>query len=186
MKKLVVLVLVLTFAIVGCKKEEKAGVPVVPVASVQVADIDFGATTLALVDKGEYVISCDDSKKLLSMINAVGSDFATNPEANTTDNMTPAMKEFELEMDSFGDALETRFEDEAKLGEVLDKLGADLSKVFQVSIMQSVGMIDEAGVNTYIDVMFCGATPPAGYVDPLVKMEQELANSAAADNATQK
>ncbi len=142
--------------------------------AVKLVSTEFGTTTLALIDKGEYKLSCDDSVKLFAMTSALNKDFEANRNANTTDNMTLAMKDFELKIDTFGDTLESHLSDNETLGKVLDSLGQDLSKIFQISIMQSVGVIDYAGVKQYINITFCGVVAPAGYIDPLVGMEQKL------------
>ena len=132
---------------------------------------DFGGETLVQIDSGKYRLACNDAKTLVMMISDINKDFSENPELSAgmyPDNMTPAMKKFESTMDIFGKNLEAKLaNDTVLMEEVFQGIGEDISGIFQVSIMNHLGLIPVEGQNEYIDITFCGVSAPEGYVSPL-------------------
>ncbi len=160
--------------------------PFVKKADINLAETDFGYTTLKLLGEGTHALSCEDSKEILTMIVAVGDDFATNPEASSSDNLTPAMIDFELTMNTFSQEIGAMFANDNETANIVfEKIGNDMSRVFQIAIINSIGAITNEEVDEYMNVTFCGVAPSENYIDPILKMEQFVEDNATTDNVSE-
>lgn len=169
-------VIIVIIIVVGNLKVEKNHNEFIQKA--EVAPNSLGYETFEYLKKGEAKIACNDAKQLSRLFVNINTELAKNSTLSN-DNMseeqlqqlTSSSQSTQM-VDKFSNDLVNvvveNYRDNQDFAKVLlMQITQEIyTNIAQISLMVATGNISEKEFYDYIDITYCGATPPATYISP--------------------
>lgn len=169
-------VIIVIIIVVGNLKVEKKHNEFIQKA--EVSSNALGYETFEYLKKGEVKIACNDAKQLSKLFVSINTELSNNSDIST-DNMTEeqvqklASSSLSTQMvDKFSNDLVNviveNFSDNQEFAKtLLMQITQEIyTNIAQISLMVATGNISEKEFYDYIDITYCGVTPPATYISP--------------------
>ena len=169
-------VIIVIIIVVGNLKVEKKHNEFIQKA--EVSPNALGYETFEYLKKGEVKIACSDAKQLSKLFVSINTELSNNSDI-FTDNMTEeqvqklASSSLSTQIvDKFSNDLVNviveNFSDNQEFAKtLLMQITQEIyTNIAQISLMVATGNISEKEFYDYIDITYCGATPPATYISP--------------------
>lgn len=143
------------------------------VSSININDTNLGYETFENIKNGTIKVSCNDAKRLGSLFIQINNEISNDDNVSQSQMAnyavsTPAKKEiydFSTNLISF---IENYYINNISQAEaVLQAVNMDIySNIAQISIMIKTGNITEKEFYDFLNIEYCGVTPPASYISP--------------------
>lgn len=141
--------------------------------NVELTDNSIGYETFENIKNGKIKIACNDAKKLgalfIQINNEMTSDNITEAQMQEYAVSTPAKKavdDFSMNFVNFLDSFYGE-KDISQANAVMQAVNMEIySNIVQTSLMINTGNITEKEFYDYLNIEYCGATPPAIYISP--------------------
>lgn len=143
------------------------------VSSININDTNLGYETFENIKNGTIKVSCNDAKRLGSLFIQINNEISNDDNVSQSQMAnyavsTPAKKEiydFSTNLISF---IENYYINNISQAEaVLQAVNMDIySNIAQISIMIKTGNITEKEFYDFLNIEYCGITPPASYISP--------------------
>ena len=143
------------------------------VSSININDTNLGYETFENIKNGTIKVSCNDAKRLGSLFIQINNEISNDENVSQSQMAnhavsTPAKKEtydFSTNLISF---IENYYINNISQAEaVLQAVNMDIySNIAQISIMIKTGNITEKEFYDFLNIEYCGVTPPASYISP--------------------
>ena len=139
----------------------------------EITDNNIGYETFENIKKGNIKVACNDVKKLgalfIQINNEMTSDNITDTQMQEYAVSTPAKKaidDFSMNFIAFLENLK-RKKNISQAEAVLQAVNMEIyTNIVQTSLMIKTGNISEKEFYDYLNIEYCGATPPASYISP--------------------
>lgn len=162
--------------------------------NIKITDDSIGYETFENIKNGTIKVSCNDAKKLGAVFIQINSEM-TNDNLSDAQMQeyavsTPAKKTIDNFSTNFVTFLENFYGQKniAQAEAVLQAVNMDIyTNIVQISLMISTGNITEKEFYDYLNIEYCGVTPPASYISPKDIVLYSINNSygkGAVDNLT--
>lgn len=143
------------------------------VSSININDTNLGYETFENIKNGTIKVSCNDAKRLGSLFIQINNEISNDDNVSQSQMAnyavsTPAKKEiydFSTNLISF---IENYYINNISQAEaVLQAVNMDIySNIAQISIMIKTGNITEKEFYDFLNIEYCGVTPPVSYISP--------------------
>lgn len=141
--------------------------------NIKLTDNSIGYETFENIKQGNIKISCNDAKKLGSLFVQINNEMINDNISNTQIQeyavSTPAKKAIDDFSNNFVTFLENFYGQKniAQAEAVLQAVNMEIyTNIVQTSLMISTGNISEKEFYDYLNIEYCGVTPPASYISP--------------------
>ncbi len=136
----------------------------------EITDNNIGYETFENIKKGNIKVACNDVKKLGALFIQINNEM-------TSDNITDTqMQEYAVAKKAIDDfsmnfiAFLENFYGQKNISQaeaVLQAVNMEIyTNIVQTSLMIKTGNISEKEFYDYLNIEYCGATPPASYISP--------------------
>lgn len=139
----------------------------------EITDNNIGYETFENIKKGNIKVACNDVKKLgalfIQINNEMTSDNITDTQMQEYAVSTPAKKAIDDFSMNFIAFLENFYGQKniSQAEAVLQAVNMEIyTNIMQTSLMIKTGNISEKEFYDYLNIEYCGATPPASYISP--------------------
>lgn len=139
----------------------------------EISDNNIGYETFENIKKGNIKVACNDVKKLgalfIQINNEMTSDNITDTQMQEYAVSTPAKKAIDDFSMNFIAFLENFYGQKniSQAEAVLQAVNMEIyTNIVQTSLMIKTGNISEKEFYDYLNIEYCGATPPASYISP--------------------
>ena len=139
----------------------------------EITDNNIGYETFEKIKKGNIKVACNDVKKLgalfIQINNEMTSDNITDTQMQEYAVSTPAKKAIDDFSMNFIAFLENFYGQKniSQAEAVLQAVNMEIyTNIVQTSLMIKTGNISEKEFYDYLNIEYCGATPPASYISP--------------------
>ena len=139
----------------------------------EITDNNIGYETFENIKKGNIKVACNDVKKLgalfIQINNEMTSDNITDTQMQEYAVSTPAKKAIDDFSMNFIAFLENFYGQKniSQAEAVLQAVNMEIyTNIVQTSLMIKTGNISEKEFYDYLNIEYCGATPPASYISP--------------------
>ena len=139
----------------------------------EITDNNIGYETFENIKKGNIKVACNDVKKLgalfIQINNEMTSDNITDTQMQEYAVSTPAKKSIDDFSMNFIAFLENFYGQKniSQAEAVLQAVNMEIyTNIVQTSLMIKTGNISEKEFYDYLNIEYCGATPPASYISP--------------------
>ncbi len=139
----------------------------------EITDNNIGYETFENIKKGNIKVACNDVKKLgalfIQINNEMTSDNITDTQMQEYAVSTPAKKAIDDFSMNFIAFLENFYGQKniSQAEAVLQAVNIEIyTNIVQTSLMIKTGNISEKEFYDYLNIEYCGATPPASYISP--------------------
>ena len=139
----------------------------------EITDNNIGHETFENIKKGNIKVACNDVKKLgalfIQINNEMTSDNITDTQMQEYAVSTPAKKAIDDFSMNFIAFLENFYGQKniSQAEAVLQAVNMEIyTNIVQTSLMIKTGNISEKEFYDYLNIEYCGATPPASYISP--------------------
>ena len=139
----------------------------------EITDNNIGYETFENIKKGNIKVACNDVKKLgalfIQINNEMTSDNITDTQMQEYAVSTPAKKAIDDFSMNFIAVLENFYGQKniSQAEAVLQAVNMEIyTNIVQTSLMIKTGNISEKEFYDYLNIEYCGATPPASYISP--------------------
>ncbi len=139
----------------------------------EITDNNIGYETFENIKKGNIKVACNDVKKLgalfIQINNEMTSDNITDIQMQEYAVSTPAKKAIDDFSMNFIAFLENFYGQKniSQAEAVLQAVNMEIyTNIVQTSLMIKTGNISEKEFYDYLNIEYCGATPPASYISP--------------------
>ena len=139
----------------------------------EITDNNIGYETFENIKKGNIKVACNDVKKLgalfIQINNEMTSDNITDTQMQEYAVSTPAKKAIDDFSMNFIAFLENFYGQNniSQAEAVLQAVNMEIyTNIVQTSLMIKTGNISEKEFYDYLNIEYCGATPPASYISP--------------------
>ena len=139
----------------------------------EITDNNIGYETFENIKKGNIKVACNDVKKLgalfIQINNEMTSDNITDTQMQAYAVSTPAKKAIDDFSMNFIAFLENFYGQKniSQAEAVLQAVNMEIyTNIVQTSLMIKTGNISEKEFYDYLNIEYCGATPPASYISP--------------------
>lgn len=160
----------------------------------KITDDSIGYETFENIKNGIIKVSCNDAKKLgavfIQINNEMTNDNLSDAQMQKYTVSTPAKKAVDNFSTNFVSFLENFYGQKniSQSEAVLQAVNMDIyTNIVQTSLMISTGNITEKEFYDYLNIEYCGVTPPASYISPKDIVLYSINNSyskGAVDNLT--
>ena len=160
----------------------------------KITDDSIGYETFENIKNGIIKVSCNDAKKLgavfIQINNEMINDNLSDAQMQKYAVSTPAKKAVDNFSTNFVSFLENFYGQKniSQSEAVLQAVNMDIyTNIVQTSLMISTGNITEKEFYDYLNIEYCGVTPPASYISPKDIVLYSINNSyskGAVDNLT--
>lgn len=160
----------------------------------KITDDSIGYETFENIKNGIIKVSCNDAKKLgavfMQINNEMTNDNLSDAQMQKYAVSTPAKKAVDNFSTNFVSFLENFYGQKniSQSEAVLQAVNMDIyTNIVQTSLMISTGNITEKEFYDYLNIEYCGVTPPASYISPKDIVLYSINNSyskGAVDNLT--
>lgn len=160
----------------------------------KITDDSIGYETFENIKNGVIKVSCNDAKKLgavfIQINNEMTNDNLSDAQMQKYAVSTPAKKAVDNFSTNFVSFLENFYGQKniSQSEAVLQAVNMDIyTNIVQTSLMISTGNITEKEFYDYLNIEYCGVTPPASYISPKDIVLYSINNSyskGAVDNLT--
>lgn len=160
----------------------------------KITDDSIGYETFENIKNGIIKVSCNDAKKLgavfIQINNEMTNDNLSDAQMQKYAVSTPAKKAVDNFSTNFVSFLENFYGQKniSQSEAVLQAVNMDIyTNIVQTSLMISTGNITEKEFYDYLNIEYCGVTPPASYISPKDIVLYSINNSyskGAVDNLT--
>ncbi len=140
---------------------------------IEITDNNIGYETFENIKKGNIKVACNDVKKLgalfIQINNEMTSDNITDTQMQEYAVSTPAKKAIDDFSMNFIAFLENFYGQKniSQAEAVLQAVNMEIyTNIVQTSLMIKTGNISEKEFYDYLNIEYCGATPPASYISP--------------------
>ena len=137
----------------------------------EITDNNIGYETFENIKKGNIKVACNDVKKLgalfIQINNEMTSDNITDTQMQEYAVSTPAKKAIDDFSMNFIAFLENFYGQKniSQAEAVLQAVNMEIyTNIVQTSLMIKTGNISEKEFYDYLNIEYCGATPPASYI----------------------
>lgn len=141
--------------------------------NVKITDNSIGYETFENIKKGNIKVSCNDAKKLgalfIQINNEMTNDNLTETQMQEYAVSTPAKKAIDDFSMNFVSFLENFYGQQniSQAEAVLQAVNIEIyTNIVQTSLMINISNITEKEFYDYLNIEYCGATPPASYISP--------------------
>ena len=141
--------------------------------NVKITDNSIGYETFENIKKGNIKVSCNDAKKLgaifIQINNEITNDNLTETQMQEYAVSTPAKKAIDDFSMNFVSFLENFYGQQniSQAEAVLQAVNIEIyTNIVQTSLMINTGNITEKEFYDYLNIEYCGVTPPASYISP--------------------
>lgn len=141
--------------------------------NVKITDNSIGYETFENIKKGNIKVSCNDAKKLgaifIQINNEMTNDNLTETQMQEYAVSTPAKKAIDDFSMNFVSFLENFYGQQniSQAEAVLQAVNIEIyTNIVQTSLMINTGNITEKEFYDYLNIEYCGVTPPASYISP--------------------
>lgn len=141
--------------------------------NVKITDNSIGYETFENIKKGNIKVSCNDAKKLgtlfIQINNEMTNDNLTETQMQEYAVSTPAKKAIDDFSMNFVSFLENFYGQQniSQAEAVLQAVNIEIyTNIVQTSLMINTSNITEKEFYDYLNIEYCGATPPASYISP--------------------
>ena len=141
--------------------------------NVKITDNSLGYETFENIKKGNIKISCNDAKKLGALFvqinNEMTNDNISEAQMQEYAVSTPAKKAIDDFSMNFVSFLENFYGQKniSQAEAVLQAVNMEIyTNIVQTSLMINTGNITEKEFYDYLNIEYCGVTPPASYISP--------------------
>ena len=141
--------------------------------NVKITDNSIGYETFENIKKGNIKISCNDAKKLGALFvqinNEMTNDNISEAQMQEYAVSTPAKKAIDDFSMNFVSFLENFYGQKniSQAEAVLQAVNMEIyTNIVQTSLMINTGNITEKEFYDYLNIEYCGVTPPASYISP--------------------
>lgn len=141
--------------------------------NVKITDNSIGYETFENIKKGNIKVSCNDAKKLgalfIQINNGMTNDNLTETQMQEYAVSTPAKKAIDDFSMNFVSFLENFYGQQniSQAEAVLQAVNIEIyTNIVQTSLMINTSNITEKEFYDYLNIEYCGATPPASYISP--------------------
>ena len=141
--------------------------------NVKITDNSIGYETFENIKKGNIKISCNDAKKLgalfIQINNEMTNDNISEAQMQEYAVSTPAKKAIDDFSMNFVSFLENFYGQKniSQAEAVLQAVNMEIyTNIVQTSLMINTGNITEKEFYDYLNIEYCGVTPPASYISP--------------------
>lgn len=139
----------------------------------KITDDSIGYETFENIKKGNIKISCNDAKKLGALFvqinNEMTNDNISEAQMQEYAVSTPAKKAIDDFSMNFVSFLENFYGQKniSQAEAVLQAVNMEIyTNIVQTSLMINTGNITEKEFYDYLNIEYCGVTPPASYISP--------------------
>lgn len=144
----------------------------------EVSKNDLGYETFEYLKKGEVKISCNDAKQLsrlfvninteLSKTTNIAGDNMTDEQLQQLTSSSQSAQTVDKFSKDLVNVVVENYRDNQEFAKVLlMQITQEIyTNIAQVSLMVATGNISEKEFYDYIDITYCGVTPPATYISP--------------------
>ncbi len=139
----------------------------------EITDNNIGYETFENIKKGNIKVACNDVKKLgalfIQINNEMTSDNITDIQMQEYAVSTPAKKAIDDFSMNFIAFLENFYGQKniSQAEAVLQAVNMEIyTNIVRTSLMIKTGNISEKEFYDYLNIEYCGATPPASYISP--------------------
>lgn len=139
----------------------------------KITDNSLGYETFENIKKGTIKVSCNDAKKLgalfIQINNEMTNDNLTETQMHEYAVSTPAKKAIDDFSMNFVSFLENFYGQKniSQAEAVLQAVNMEIyTNIVQTSLMINTGNITEKEFYDYLNIEYCGVTPPASYISP--------------------
>ena len=139
----------------------------------EITDNNIGYETFENIKKGNIKVACNDVKKLgalfIQINNEMTSDNITDTQMQEYAVSTPAKKAIDDFSMNFIDFIKNFYGQKniSQAEAVLQAVNMEIyTNIVQTSLMIKTGNISEKEFYDYLNIEYCGATPPASYISP--------------------
>ena len=141
--------------------------------NVKITDNSLGYETFENIKKGTIKVACNDAKKLgalfIQINNEMANDNLTETQMQEYAVSTPAKKAIDDFSMNFVYFLENFYGQKniSQAEAVLQAVNMEIYiNIVQTSLMINTGNITEKEFYDYLNIEYCGVTPPASYISP--------------------
>lgn len=141
--------------------------------NVKITDNSIGYETFENIKKGNIKVSCNDAKKLgaifIQINNEITNDNLIETQMQEYAVSTPAKKAIDDFSMNFVSFLENFYGQQniSQAEAVLQAVNIEIyTNIVQTSLMINTGNITEKEFYDYLNIEYCGVTPPASYISP--------------------
>lgn len=150
----------------------------------KITDSSIGHETFENIKRNNIKLSCGDAKKLGEVFIQINKEMLTdnisNMQMNEYATSSPAKRLVDNFTDNFISFLEN-FYGQNNLSQaeaVLQAVNLDIyTNIVQTSLMINTGNISEKEFYDYLNIEYCGVTPPASYISPKDMVLYSINNS---------
>lgn len=139
----------------------------------KITDDSIGYETFENIKKGTIKVACNDAKKLgalfIQINNEMTNDNLTETQMQEYAVSTPAKKAIDDFSMNFVSFLENFYGQKniSQAEAVLQAVNMEIyTNIVQTSLMINTGNITEKEFYDYLNIEYCGVTPPASYISP--------------------
>lgn len=136
-------------------------------------DTNLGYETFENIKNGTLKVSCNDAKRLGSLFIQINNEISSDDNISQSQMAeyavsSPSKKEIDDFSKNFISFLENYYGNNVSQAEaVLQAVNMDIySNIAQISIMIKTGNITEKEFYDFLNIEYCGVTPPASYISP--------------------
>lgn len=141
--------------------------------SVNIKETNLGYETFENIKNGTLKVSCNDAKRLGSLFIQINNEISSDDNISQSQMAeyavsSPSKKEIDDFSKNFISFLEEYYGNNVSQAEaVLQAVNMDIySNIAQISIMIKTGNITEKEFYDFLNIEYCGVTPPASYISP--------------------
>ena len=141
--------------------------------NVKITDNSLGYETFENIKKVTIKVACNDAKKLAALFiqinNEMTNDNLTETQMQEYAVSTPAKKAIDDFSMNFVSFLENFYGQKniSQAEAVLQAVNMEIyTNIVQTSLMINTGNITEKEFYDYLNIEYCGVTPPASYISP--------------------
>lgn len=141
--------------------------------SVNINDTNLGYETFENIKNGTLKVSCNDAKRLGSLFIQINNEISSDDNISQSQMAeyavsSPSKNEIDDFSKNFISFLENYYGNNVSQAEaVLQAVNMDIySNIAQISIMIKTGNITEKEFYDFLNIEYCGVTPPASYISP--------------------
>ncbi len=141
--------------------------------NMKITDDSIGYETFENIKKGNIKVSCNDAKKLgalfIQINKEITNDNLTEAQMQEYAVSTPAKKAIDDFSMNFVSFLENFYGQQniSQAEAVLQAVNMEIyTNIVQTSLMINTHNITEKEFYDYLNIEYCGATPPASYISP--------------------
>lgn len=142
-------------------------------AQVKIEPDKLGYETFENIKNNKNIISCNDAKQLGALFIKINrsisaEDNVTNENIQQYAVSTPEMQMVDKFSNDLVSVIKEKYSDSYDIANnTLLKMSQDIyTNIAQISFLIETGNISEKEFYDFLDITYCGATPPASYISP--------------------